>query len=536
MQISPRFYWVQFTSMDYTEVERDRLAKLEHIKATGIDPYPPRQQFHDLRMMAKDALASVDKWQASLPEQSAEDRQKTLHSGMKQDCAIMGRLVARRVMGKASFTHLEDESGRIQIYARIGDDSIDAASFERFKDLDLGDFIEARGHLFITRTGEPTLRVTAWGLLSKSISPLPLAKEEKQPDGTVKRFSAFADPELRYRQRYADLAVNPEVRDIFRTRARIIKSLREFMDSNGFLEVETPVLQPIYGGAAARPFITHHNQLDQDLYLRISYELYLKRLLVGGFERVYEIGRDFRNEGVSFKHNPEFTQLEFYMAYADFNNVMALTEQMLLYVAQQVLPNGITKFRGNTIDMTKPWQRMTMREAILEYTDIDYTQYPDAHSLEKAIRAAGLQVSSVKTRGKMIDGLVGDYVEKNLIQPTFLYDYPRDISPLAKSKFGDPTTVERFEGFMGGVELCNAFSELNDPLDQEQRFLDEGVGAKLGDEEANPLDEDYIRAMRYGMPPNGGFGMGIDRLTMIFTNNDSIREVILFPHLRKDEK
>ena len=447
----------------------------------------------------------------------------------------MGRVVARRIMGKASFAQIEDGSGRIQIYARIAEDSIDATSFERFKDIDLGDFIEACGTLFITKTGESTLRITAWGLLSKSISPLPLAKEEKQSDGTVKRYSAFSDPELRYRQRYADLAVNPEVRDIFRTRAKIIKSLRNFMDENGFLEVETPVLQPLYGGAAARPFVTHHNQLDQDLYLRISYELYLKRLLVGGIERVYEIGRDFRNEGVSFKHNPEFTQLEFYMAYADFNVVMALTESMLQYVARQVLADGITHFRGNTVDLLKPWQRMTLRDAVLQYTGLDYTLYPDAISLEKAIRAAGLTVSSVKTRGKLIDGLVGDYVEKNLIQPTFLYDYPRDISPLAKSKFGDPTTVERFEGFIGGVELLNAFSELNDPLDQEQRFIEEGVGAKLGDVEANPLDEDYLRAMRYGMPPNGGFGMGIDRLTMIFTNNDSIREVILFPHLRKDE-
>ncbi len=521
--------------MEYTEVERDRLAKLEKIKASGIDPYPPRQQFHALRILAQDAIDRVGKWQAQLPAQSDEERQKTLHQGDSTVCALMGRVVARRIMGKASFAQIEDGSGRIQIYARIGEDSIDAASFQRFKDLDLGDFIEARGALFVTRTGEPTLRVTDWELLSKSISPLPIAKEEKQPDGSMKRYGAFSDPELRYRQRYADLAVNPEVREVFRARAKIIKALREFMDMNDFLEVETPVLQPLYGGAAARPFITHHNQLDQDLYLRISFELYLKRLLVGGFERVYEIGRDFRNEGVSFKHNPEFTQLEFYMAYADFNTIMALTEQMIQHAARQVLPNGITQFRGHTINLLQPWKRITMRDAILEYTDIDYTQYPDAVSLEKAIRSAGLNVGAVKTRGKLIDGLVGDYVEKNLVEPTFLYDYPRDISPLAKSKFGDPTTVERFEGFIGGVELLNAFSELNDPLDQEQRFVEEGIGAKLGDVEANPLDEDYLRAMRYGMPPNGGFGMGIDRLTMVFTNNDSIRDVILFPHLRKDD-
>ncbi|HEY3290652.1 MAG TPA: amino acid--tRNA ligase-related protein, partial [Anaerolineae bacterium] len=249
----------------------------------------------------------------------------------------------------------------------------------------------------------------------------------------------------------------------------------------------------------------------------------------------YEIGRDFRNEGVSFKHNPEFTQLEFYMAYADFNSVMDLTEQMIQYAARMVLPNSVTQFRGHTIDLSQRWQRIPMREAIEEFTGLDYTKYPDAQSLEKAIKERGLNVSSVKTRGKLIDGLVGDYVEKNLVQPTFLYDYPRDISPLAKSKVGDPTTVERFEGFIGGMELLNAFSELNDPLDQEQRFIEEGIGAKMGDDEANPMDEDYLRAMRYGMPPCGGFGMGIDRLAMVFTNNDSIREVILFPHLRKDD-
>jgi lysyl-tRNA synthetase class 2 len=329
--------------------------------------------------------------------------------------------------------------------------------------------------------------------------------------------------------------VNPEVRQIFYARARLIKSLREFLDGQGFLEVETPVLQPLYGGAAARPFITHHNQLDQDLYLRISFELYLKRLLVGNIERVYEIGRDFRNEGVSFKHNPEFTQLEFYMAYADFNSVMDLTEQMIQYAARMVLPNSITQFRGHTIDLSQRWHRIPMRDAVEEFTGLDYTKYPDAESLEKAIKERGLNVSSVKTRGKLIDGLVGDYVEKNLVQPTFLYDYPRDISPLAKSKLSDPTTVERFEGFIGGMELLNAFSELNDPLDQEQRFIEEGIDAKMGDDEANPMDEDYLRAMRYGMPPCGGFGMGIDRLAMVFTNNDSIREVILFPHLRKED-
>ncbi len=523
-------------SHPYTEVERDRLAKLDKIRAAGIDPYPPRTRFGDLRLRAAEALRRIQAWQAALPQQDDQERAATLHAGDASICAVMGRIVARRVMGKASFVSVEDDSGRLQLYARVGPDSIDAASFELFRDLDLGDFIEAKGNLFITKTGEPTLRVTDWSLLSKSISPLPIAKEEKQPDGSIKRYSAFIDPESRYRQRYADLAVNPEVREIFRTRARIIKVLREFLDSHGFLEVETPILQPIYGGAAARPFITHHNQLDQDLYLRISFELYLKRLLVGGIERVYEIGRDFRNEGVSFKHNPEFTQLEFYAAYMDVFSVMDLTEQMMQHLAREVLAasGGKTFFRGHTIDLTQPWQRITLRDAILQHAGIDYVEFPDRDTLAAAVLERKLMPPDVvkgKTRGKLIDSLLGDYVEKNLIQPTFLYDYPRDISPLAKSKAGDPTTVERFEGFIGGMELCNAFSELNDPLDQEQRFLEEMRG---GDDEAQPMDEDYLRAMRYGMPPNGGFGMGIDRLTMLFTNNDSIREVLLFPHLRKE--
>lgn len=521
--------------MDYTEVERDRLAKLEQLKANGINPYPARPKFSALRVMAADAVQRIESWKASLPSQDEQILQQSLHQGEATPIAIMGRIVAKRLMGKSTFVHIEDGSARIQLYARVGDDSLDSGAFETFKDLDLGDFIEARGQMFITRTHEPTLRVTAWGLLSKSISPLPIAKEEKQADGSIKRYNAFSDPELRYRQRYADLAVNPEVRDVFRMRARIVSKLREFLDNQGFLEVETPILQPVYGGAAARPFITHHNQLDQDLFLRISFELYLKRLLVGNLERVYEIGRDFRNEGVSFKHNPEFTQLEFYMAYADFNKVMDLTEQMLQFCARELLKDGTTHFRGHTINLLQPWKRLTLREAILQYAGLDYTLYPTADTLEEAIKAHGLTLGSVRTRGKLIDGLLSDYVEKNLVQPTFLYDYPRDISPLAKSVYGDPLTVERFEGFMGGIELLNAFSELNDPLDQEQRFIEEGIGAQMGDEEANPLDEDYLRALRYGMPPNGGFGMGIDRLVMIFTNNDSIRDVILFPHLRTIE-
>jgi lysyl-tRNA synthetase class 2 len=308
--------------------------------------------------------------------------------------------------------------------------------------------------------------------------------------------------------------------------------LREFLDGHGFLEVETPVLQPIYGGAAAQPFITHHNQLKQDLYLRISFELYLKRLLVGGFERVYEIGRDFRNEGVSFKHNPEFTQIEFYWAYADYLQVMELTEQMLAFVADRVLGRRTLTYQGRSISLDPPWPRLDLRQGLLDATGIDIAANPTTESLASAMRHRGLEVRPDSPRGKLIDGLLGDFLEPNLFEPTFLYDYPRDISPLAKSKPGDPQTVERFEGFIGGMELCNSFTELNDPFDQEARFLEMGRDYTAEDEERHPLDEDYLRAMRYGMPPNGGFGMGVDRLVMLFTDSPNIREVLLFPHLR----
>jgi lysyl-tRNA synthetase class 2 len=356
--------------------------------------------------------------------------------------------------------------------------------------------------------------------LSKTLKPMP------------DKWHGVRDQEKRYRRRYVDLLANPGVREIFRKRAAIVRALREYLDSEGFLEVETPILQPIYGGAAARPFITHHNQLHQDLYLRISFELYLKRLIVGGYDRVYEIGRDFRNEGVSFKHNPEFTQLEFYEAYADYNDVMRRAEEMIAYVARKVTGGHIITWQGHAIDVTPPWRRIPLRQAILDATGIDYESYPDAASLAAEMRRRGHEPDPRSSWGKLVDSLMAKYVEPNLIQPTFLIDYPRDVSPLAKGSPGDPRQVERFEGFMAGMEICNAFSEINDPIDQLQRFLDENYRARHGDEEAHPIDEDFIEALCYGMPPTGGFGMGIDRLTMIFTDTDTIREVILFPHLR----
>jgi len=492
--------------------ERQRRQKLERIRQAGIDPYPPRCRRTHTTRQATEAFEAGE-----LSEDTA--------------VSIVGRLASIRVMGRSAFAHLEDGEGRLQIYLR--QDEVGEDAYALFKQaLDLGDFIGATGTVFRTRTGEITLRTREYQILAKAVRPLPVVKEK---DGVV--FDAFSDKEARYRQRYVDLSVNPQVREVFWKRAQIIQALREFLDSRGFLEVETPILQPVYGGAAASPFVTHHNQLHQDLYLRISFELYLKRLIVGGYEKVYEIGRDFRNEGVSFKHNPEFTQLEFYEAYADYQSIMETTEQMVAYVAQKVLGTPKIQYQGHEIDLTPPWKRMTLREAIREATGIDYEEHPTADSLLKAIRAIGGKAQAKDNRGKLIDHiLLGTCVEPDLIQPTFLMDYPAEISPLAKKKPGDPDTVERFEGFAGGMELCNAFTELNDPLDQEERFLEQGRAYEAGDEEAHQMDEDYLLALGYGMPPTGGFGLGVDRLAMLLTDKSSIREMILFPHLRHRDR
>ncbi len=500
----------------YNTLEKIRLEKLKRLRDMGIEPYPNRAERTHTAAEAKAALEVAE-------AQGTEEPPRVV---------VAGRLRAMRVMGKITFAHIEDESGRIQLFFQtntLGKDQLKLFN----KLFDLGDFIQAEGFLFRTRTGEITVHVEKFRMLAKAITPLPPAKDEVAKDGTVIRHAVLADPETRYRQRYADLAVNPDVREIFRTRAKIVRALRDYLDDHGFLEVETPILQPIYGGAAARPFVTYHNQLKQKLYLRISFELYLKRLLVGMFEKVYEIGRDFRNEGISFKHNPEFTQLEFYWAYADYFQVMEFVEEMIAYVADRVLGGRKITWQGHEIDLNPPWKRVELRQGVLDVTGIDVAQYPNAESLAEAMKAKNIEPKPNASRGKLIDQLVSDFLEPNFIQPTFLYDYPRDISPLAKAKPGDPNTVERFEGFIGGMELCNAFTELNDPIDQEARFLEMGRTYAADDEERHPIDEDYLRAMRYGMPPNGGFGMGIDRLTMLFTDKHSIREVILFPHLRE---
>jgi lysyl-tRNA synthetase class 2 len=496
------------------EFERVRLDKLRQLSEAGEEPYPSR------------ASRTHTTQEAILAFEAAEEGQV--------EATVVGRLRSIRRMGKITFAHVEDGAGRLQLFLRA--DDVGTERLRLFNDhFDLGDFVQAQGHMFRTRTGEVTLRVSEFRMLAKAVTPLPAAKEEIV-DGKRVVHAAFADPDARYRQRYVDLVVNPEVREIFRARARIVQALRRFLDERGFVEVETPILQPIYGGAAARPFITHHNQLHQDLFLRISFELYLKRLLVGGFERVYEIGRDFRNEGVSFKHNPEFTQLEFYMAYADYRGVMEVVEQMVVFVAEQATGSTTIEYQGHTVDLSPPWDRIDLRTALAELAKIDIAEHPTAESLRKAMIARGHEPSESSTRGKMIDSLVAHYVEPASIQPTFVYDYPRDISPLAKSKPDDPNTVERFEGFVGGMELCNAFTELNDPFDQEQRFLEVGRNYEAEDEEHHPMDEDYLKAMRYGMPPSGGLGLGVDRLTMLLTDQSSIREVILFPHLRSMDR
>ncbi len=502
-------------SWEPTKLERQRLDKLGKLRDAGIDPYPLRvERSHTIQEATK--IFAV---------------REELDEAEPVDATLCGRLVSLRDMGKTIFAHMEDGSGKIQLFLRRNE--IGEESHRLFaKLLDLGDFVQAEGILFRTRMGEVSLRVSKWKLLSKALTPLPAGKEQ-EVDGELVRYSAFEDIEERYRQRYADLAVNPDVRGDFVIRSRMIAALRRFFDDNGFLEVETPILQPIYGGAAAKPFVTHHNQLKSDLYLRISFELYLKRLLVGGIERVYEIGRDFRNEGVDATHNPEFTQLEFYAAYWDYYDVMDFTERMVAYAAQEVLGTTKIEYAGNEIELGGKWHRMPLKDGILEFSGIDYTQYPNAASLSTIMKEKGATVPEDASWGKLVDTLLGDYVEPHLIQPTFVTQYPRDISPFAKRLPDDPMHVERFEFFIAGMEMGNAFTELNDPQDQYQRFLDMQRLYAADDDNAHPIDEDYVRAMRYGMPPNGGFGAGIDRLAMLFANKKSIRDVLLFPQLRR---
>ncbi len=494
---------------DLNEVMRVRREKLARLRELGVNPYP----YHFERShFSQDILDNAD-------------------GLMEKKVAVSGRLMSIRGHGKAAFAHLMDAKGRIQLYIRK--DEVNEDKFEVFKLLDIGDIVGVTGEVFVTRTGETTIKVADLELLSKTLRPLPVVKERVEGQDKVV-YDQFADKELRYRQRYVDLIVNPEVRDVFVMRSRVISAMRNYLDDQGFLEVETPVLQPIYGGASARPFITHHNALDMQLYLRIADELYLKRLIVGGYEGVYEISKDFRNEGMDRFHNPEFTMMEVYVAYKDYHYMMALVENLVSYLAQQLFGDSKLRYQGEEIDLTPPWRRMKLFDAIKEYTGKDlYSK--NLEELRAAADALHISIESFWGEGKIIDEIFSEKVEPNLIQPTFIIDYPVELSPLAKRHRDDPRLVERFEPFMVGGEFGNAFSELNDPIDQRERFLAQKKLADLGDEEAQMLDDDFLRALEYGMPPTAGLGIGIDRLVMLFTDQPSIRDVLFFPQMRPEK-
>ncbi len=444
---------------------------------------------------------------------------------------IAGRLMAIRKMGKASFAQIQDKEGRIQIYLRrdeIGE------QYAIFKLLDIGDLIGVEGFVFKTKTGEISVHTKSLTLLAKSLRPIPIAKEVVDENGNKKIYDQFADKELRYRQRYVDLVVNPEIKDVFVKRSKIITSMRNFLDNNDFLEVDTPILQSLYGGAAAKPFVTHHNALDIKLYMRIADELYLKRLIVGGFDRVYEISKDFRNEGMDRTHNPEFTMMEMYVAYKDYNWMMYFVEKMVNHIAIEVLGSAKVNIEGTEIDFSPPWNRISMVDEIKKETNIDVLSV-GKEDLAEDVKKRGVKLTGGESKGKLIDELFSIVVEPKLIQPTFVMDYPVELSPLAKKHRTREGLVERFEGFVLGREICNAFSELNDPIDQKERFEEQSRFIEEGDEEAHQIDEDYVRALEYGMPPTAGLGVGIDRLVMLFTNQSSIRDVILFPQMRPEK-
>lgn len=491
--------------MPLNDQQRARLEKIRELRAQGIDPYPPRSS---RTLTAADAVARFAELEPHLRGEPDPE-----------PVTVAGRVVSIRDMGGTVFSHIRDGSGSIQLFLRR--DTVGAEQLAWFKRyIDLNDFVEADGHLFRTRTGEISLQVTTLRLLSKAINP--------PPD----KWHGLSDVETRYRQRYVDLMTNPATRQVFVTRAQVIRAIRRYLDERGFLEVETPTLQPIYGGAAARPFTTYYHALDQTFYLRISDELYLKRLIVGGYDRVYEICKDFRNEGIDARHNPEFTMLEFYVAYADYRDVMQMCEELIVFAAQEALGTLLLPWGSHTIDLTPPWTRMSFREALLRYTGIDFLAVTDQPTLYRLARELGADVRPDTVWPRILDELLKTFVRPELIQPTFVYDYPVALSPLAKRKPEDPRLVERFQLFVGGLELANAYTELNDPLDQFYRFLEQARDRARGDEEAMPIDEDFINALMYGMPPTGGFGLGIDRLVMLFTNRQTIREVILFPQLR----
>ncbi len=487
-------------------ITKQRLEKLDRIRALGINPYPHRYQ----------RTHTAEQAVALLEQNEASDKTET------QEISIAGRIMAIRSMGKSSFFDTLDGSGKIQILFQ-DINQLERKDLGLFNDLDIGDIIGVKGSLIRTKSGEPTVRAVDFTLLAKSLKPLP------------EKWHGLQDIDTRHRQRYLDLISNPEVRETFKVRSQVISATRDFLNQKGFMEVETPVLQPSAGGALARPFITHHHTLDQDFYLRIALELHLKRLIIGGFDKVYELGRTFRNEGISTRHNPEFTMLESYQAYADYNDVMNMLEGMVSEIVRNITGKYGVEFGDNTIDFKPPWQRLELRQAIINHCGIDFDEFPDADSLRTKMQKLKIEVDPQKDRGRLIDELISTFVEPNLIQPTILFDYPVDMSPLAKKKPGDDSLVERFEAFAGGMEIANAFTELNDPIEQRKRFQEQMKGRHNDDDEQWSIDEDFLLALEYGMPPTGGLGVGIDRLVMLLTNQKSIREVILFPQQREKE-
>ncbi|HZW38187.1 MAG TPA: lysine--tRNA ligase [Ignavibacteriaceae bacterium] len=495
---------------DLNVLIKRRLEELQELKAKGVEPFA---YSFDVNADSK-----------SIKENYVEGEQKIVKAA--------GRIMALRRMGKASFAHLQDANGRIQVYLKkddIGD------MYDAFKLMDIGDIIGVEGYVFKTKTGEISVHVQKLTLLSKSLRPLPIAKETIDETGNKVIHDQFADMELRYRQRYVDLIVNAHIQDVFVKRSRIITEMRKFLDSNGILEVETPVLQPLYGGAAARPFVTHHNTLDTNLFLRIADELYLKRLIVGGFNGVYEISKDFRNEGMDRTHNPEFTMMELYVPYKDYEWMMNFVEKMVTTIAQNVFGTLDFIYEGQSINFNSPWRRLSMVDAIQEKTGVNVLN-ASTQELKEVARRVGVDMKDVEGKAKLIDEIFSAVIEPELIQPTFVVDYPVELSPLAKKHRSKEGVVERFEAYVAGREICNAFTELNDPIDQKERFEGQQRFREEGDEEAHQIDEDFIRALEYGMPPTAGLGIGIDRLVMLLTNQSSIRDVIFFPQMKPEVK
>jgi len=484
-------------------ITQQRIEKAENLRESGIEPYPNSYPRSHTAVQAVELLEAIEKGEVE-----------------EEKVSVAGRIMANRSMGKSSFMDIRDGTSKIQLLF-MNTKEMNEQKLKVFKNLDIGDFVGVEGPILRTRTGEPTVRVENFILLSKSLLPLP------------DKWHGLVDVETRYRQRYIDLIANTEVKDLFKIRSKVITAIRQFLDNRDFLEVETPVLHPSAGGALAAPFITHHNALDREYYLRIALELHLKRLIVGGFDKVYEIGYVFRNEGISTTHHPQYTLLETYEAYANYKDVMKMQEELICEVSRKVLGTDTIEYAGDTIDLTPPWKRITLRDAVKEYSGIDFVKYPTAAGLMEKMRSEGIETDPNKNWAKLVDELLKTCVRPKLIQPTIVYDYPVSMSPLAKNKPGEERVVERFQSIIAGLEVDNAYSELNDPLLQRERFEEQLRERQESDEERWTIDEDYLTALEYGMPPTGGLGVGIDRLVMLLTDKQSIREVILFPQLRE---